>query len=181
MEFRVKLRRNTGTNLTAADCETLLASTFRRPDDGEELTLQTDPGLFYVSLGVAVADQMLPLDHADHWKVAWYCFREGAIFHKQPGSMNKLAWCYYKGQGVREDAAEAAVWFQKATDLGDLASIFALGCFLVYGKTRAGVVKDSARGSALLREAVAQGFSPALYQVALCFLKGEGVEKDAAH
>ena len=101
---------------------------------------------------------MLPLDHADHWKVAWYCYREAAVVHKHRGSMNRLAWCYYKGQGVREDAAEAAVWFQKVADLGDLASVSTLGSFLVDGDARAGVMKDEGRGFALLCEAVEQGF-----------------------
>ena len=50
VEFRVKLGRDTETNLTAADCETLLFSTFRRPDNGEEVTFQTDPARFYASL-----------------------------------------------------------------------------------------------------------------------------------
>jgi hypothetical protein len=44
-----------------------------------------------MSLGVAVADQTLPLDQADHWKVVWYCYREAAVVHKQRGSMNRLA------------------------------------------------------------------------------------------
>ena len=38
-EFRVKLRRDTGTNLTAAVCEELLGETF-----GGRLSLESDPG-----------------------------------------------------------------------------------------------------------------------------------------
>ena len=164
-----------------AVCETLLSAKFTAHGNGEEVTLQTDPARFYMSLGIAVADQELPLDRADHWKVAWYCFREGAVAHRRRGCMNRLAVCYYNGQGVRHDAAQAAVWFQRAADLGDLASIFALGSFLVKGNAGAGVTKDAGRGFALLCEAVEQGFSKALYYVAECYLWGMGVAKDTAH
>jgi TPR repeat protein len=181
VEFRDTLRRDTGTNLTAADCETLLSSTFTRSDNGEAVTLQTDPGRFYMSLGVPVADQTLPVDHADHSKVAWHCFREGAVVHKHEGCMNQLALCYFNGQGVRHDAAQAVAWFQKAADLGDLASKFALGSFYEKGNARAGVTKDAGRGFSLLCDTVEQGFSTALYSVAECYLWGLGVAKDAAH
>ena len=46
---------------------------------------------------------------------------------------------------------------------------------------RAGVLRDAARGFSLLSEAVELGFDQAQYRVARCYLKGEGVEKDAAH
>ena len=95
VEFRVKLSRDTGTNLTAADCETLLCSRFGY---NREVSLETDPGRFYASLGAAVADRELPLVHADHLKVAWYCHREAAVVHAHPGSMNRLARCYYDGR-----------------------------------------------------------------------------------
>jgi len=72
------------------------------------------------------------------------------------------------------------VWYQRAADLGDAASKATLGDFLVKGDARAGVAKDAARGFALVRETVEEGYSPALHDVAQCYLKGEGVEKDAA-
>ena len=68
-----------------------------------------------------------------------------------------------------------------AADMGDAASKATLGDFLVKGDARAGVAKDAARGLALVRQAVAQGYSPALQSLAQCYLKGVGVEKDAAH
>ncbi|MDR1485939.1 MAG: SEL1-like repeat protein [Planctomycetaceae bacterium] len=30
-----------------------------------------------------------------------------------------LGVCYYKGDGVKEDKAEAVTWFRKAVELGD--------------------------------------------------------------
>ena len=181
VEFCVKLSRDTGVNPTDAYCEALLETIFVGESGEPDVGLQSDPGLFYASLGFAVANQTLRLDHADYQKVAWLCYREAAVVHEHPGSMNRVAWCYYRVEGVRPDSAQAAFWFQKAADLGDLASRAALGAFLLRGDSRAGVAKDAARGFELLRKAVEQGFSPALFQVASCYLRGEGVEEDAAH
>ena len=80
---------------------------------------------------------------------------------------------------MQQDPAQAAAWFQKAADLGDAASKATIGSFLVNGTN--GVAKDAARGIALVREAFAQGHTPALFQIAACYVLGQGVEKDAVH
>ena len=179
VEFRVKLIRDTGVNLTAAVCEGLLEGTFEL--EGELVSLLTNPGLFYTCLGKAVEHQLPPYVLLDYAKVALWCFREAADVHKHPKGMGRLAESYHHGMGVTEDTAQAAVWYQKAADLGDAASKAVLGNFLLKGDARAGVAQDAARGFQLIREAVALGFSAALYLVAQCYLKGEGVEKDAVH
>jgi hypothetical protein len=141
-----------------------------------------DPGLFYVSLGQAIMDQQLPFVLPDHPKVAWYCYREAAHVHKHPWGMRKLAECYYTGQGVTEDPAQSAAWYQKAADMGHASSIAIFGKFLLRGgDPRAGDAKDVGLGFALLREAVEQGHGEARFAVGQCYWKGEGVEKDAAH
>jgi hypothetical protein len=43
VEFRLKLSQDTGTNLTAATCEALLARTFEFSDH-EAVSLHSDPG-----------------------------------------------------------------------------------------------------------------------------------------
>jgi len=192
LEFRVKLSRDTGVNLTAATCEELLWATFG--DQGRfhaatSISLQSDPGRFYAHLGVAIADQRLDerLDQycnqriPDHLKVAWWCYREAAEVHNNPGGMRALACCLHSGRGVTEDRAQAVAWFQKASDLGDAPSKANLGDILVKGDARSGVAKDAARGFGLFCEAVEEGHRSVLIQVALCYLKGEGVEKDAVH
>jgi TPR repeat protein len=77
--------------------------------------------------------------------------------------MRGLATCLFDGQGVTQDLAQGAVWFQKAADLGDAPSMAALGAVLMKGNARAGVAKDAVRGLALAREAVEQGYGAALY------------------
>ena len=177
MAFSVKLSRDTGVHLTATDCENLLSWSCTW-EDGELVTLQSNPGRFYACLGAEVAED---LDLPNRMKIAWCCYREAAEVHKHRTGMNRLAYCYYRGEGVTKDPAQAAVWFQRAADLGDAASKAALGAFLFNGDPRAGVAKDAARGLALVRQAFAEGYSQALFQVARCYLRGEGVEKDAAH
>jgi len=175
--FRVKLSRDTGVHLTAAACETLLSYKLTLPDTGE-VTLQSNPGQYYASLALGILSKKVVVP--DHLKVVSFCYREAAEVYKHPGGMCQLADCLLRGQGVTEDPAQAAVWFQKAADLGDAASKAFLGAFLLEGGPRAGgVAKDAARGFALSREAVDQGYDLALYCVAECYLKGEGVEKDA--
>jgi TPR repeat protein len=148
--FRVKLSRDTGVNITAAVCELLLGGAFPEGEGGEEASLWRDPGMFYASLGAAIANQTLPLVIPDHEKVAWYCYREAAGVHKHPVGMRILAGCLFRGQGVTEDPAQAFVWYQKAADLGDVSAKASLGAFLLHGDARAGVAQDAARGFALL-------------------------------
>ena len=152
VEFRAKLSRDAGVDLTAAECAVLLDQTFA--GEGEEVTLQSNPGRFYVSLGVAITVQTLALVLPDHEKVAWWCFREAAEVHSQPEGMRRLASSLFLGEGVTEDPAQAVVWFQKAADLGDATSKSMLGSFLVDGHAVAGLAKDAARGFSLACEAV---------------------------
>jgi len=93
--------------------------------------------------------------------------------------MRILAGCLFRGQGVTENPAQAVAWYQKAADLGDVSAKASLGVFLLHGDARAGVAQDAARGFALLQEAVDQGHGLSLQLLAQCYLRGEGVEKDA--
>jgi len=179
VEFRVKLSRDTGANLTAATCEELCAATFL--GEGDSVTLESNPGRFYVSLGEAIEDQTLALVLPDRRKIAWWCFRQAAEVHGHSGGMLKLVGCLYTGRGVTEDLEQAVVWMEKAANLGEPAAKSFLGSILIHGDASAGVAKDAARGFALVREASAQGYGPALFKVAQWYLKGEGVAKDAVH
>jgi len=96
--------------------------------------------------------------------------------------MGRLADCYYRGQGVREDRPQSAVWLEKAVGLGDADSKACLGNVLVTGDAQAGVAKDAARGFQLLCQCLEQGVTEKiLYSLAVCYWTGDGVEKDAAH
>jgi TPR repeat protein len=176
-EFRAKLRRDTGTDLPSAFCQVILETCFQGKR-GEQVSLESDPGLFYASLGAAISAGNLVI--ANHVKVAVWCWRQAAEVHNDPVAMTELAGFYYEGEGVAEDRAQAVYWYQKAADLGDAAAKATLGTALVYGDPP-WVAKDAVRGLGLLREAVELGYGAALYLCVLCYLKGMGVEKDAAH
>jgi TPR repeat protein len=173
--FRVNLSRDTGANLTVAACEELLDALFE-DEGGEEFTLQSNPGLFYASIGEAIETQKAVVP--DHLKVAWFCYREAAEAHNNLIGINRLAACFLRGRGVTRDPAQAAFWYQKAVDLGHACSKAALGALLMDG---VGVAQDAVRGFKLMREAVEQGYGLASCHVAQCYLKGDGVEKDAVH
>jgi len=177
VEFRVKLSRDTGVNLNAADCEVLLGTTF----GSGAVSLQRNPGRFYTSSGDAIEEQTLALVLPCRLKVAWWCFREAAEVHEHPVGMGRLGNCLYHGQGVTEDPVQAVAWYRKAADLEDAPSKAALGTFFFHGCPRAGVTKDAARAFTLFREAADRGHCEALYAIVECYLKGEGVEKDAVH
>ena len=178
VEFRAKLSRDTGVTLTAAVCAGLLDKTYRG-EGGEQVSLQSDPGLFYTGIGASIEAQKLVV--LDHLKVAAWCYREASEVYQDPAGMRQLAKCLSRGKGVTEDPAQAAVWLEKAADMGVAASEAVFGVFLVHADAQYGVAKDAARGFKLLREAVERGHGLALYPVAQCYLKGEGVEKDAVH
>ena len=142
MAFRTKLSRDTGVNLPATVCEGLLATIYEECGGGEEVSLEGNPGQFYTCLGGSIANLELVLP--DHPKIALWCYREAAEVYTHPGGMHSLAWCYDNGQqGVTKDPAQAAVWFQKAADLGHAPSKATLGSLFLYGDARAGVVKGS--------------------------------------
>jgi len=133
VEFRVNVCRDTGVNLTAADCQGLLGLTLKIADSGGEVSLRGNPGLFYTLLGVSIMGLKLPLDIPDHlmMKVAWYCQREAAEVHKHPAGMGRLGNLYYRGRGVT-----ATVWTQKAPDLGNTIAKAALGAVFLNGDLR---------------------------------------------
>ena len=70
-----------------------------------------------------------------------------------------------------EDPPQAAVWYQKAADLGHAASIAALGTFFRHGYPSVGIAMDAARGLALFREAVDLGLGLALSHSATCWAR----------
>ena len=176
--FRDKLSRDTGVTLTAAACAALLDTTFRG-EGGEAVSLQSDPGRFYTSIGDTIKAQTIVVP--DHLKVAAWCYREAAEVYQYPAGMRQLAVCLSRGNGVTEDLAQTAVWLEKVADMGDAASKAVFGTFLLRPDAGHAIAPDAARGFALMCEAVEQGYGLALINVAQCYLKGEGVEKDAVH
>ena len=111
-----------------------------------------------------------------------------------------LAACYIKGMGVDEDMEEAARWMLKSAeqgslrqsqllkrrgcrelvDGGELGSLaggaqFAMGLFCREGK---GVEKNPAEAVKWFERSAKRGCKEAKFHLAMCYMKGEGVQQD---
>ncbi len=71
------------------------------------------------------------------------------------------------GQGMRQEPAKAAQWYELAARLGDRNAIFALGMMRLEGR---GVPRDEAIARALLRQAADKGHGPAAFNLSLPLL-----------
>lgn len=77
-----------------------------------------------------------------------------------------------KGEGVKLDNVEAAMWLKKAADLGDPEGMFAYGDCLENGR---GVNQDHAAAAAMYSKAMALGVVPAKSKLGNFYRKGLGV------
>lgn len=69
-------------------------------------------------------------------------------------AQGSLARCYYFGDGVAEDAQEAAKWRRKSAEQGNVDAQFLLGACYANGK---GVAKDKSESVKWFRKAIEQG------------------------
>ena len=92
-------------------------------------------------------------------------------------AQNYIGSCYYKGDGIAEDKAEAVKWFRKAANQGNDKAQNSLGICYYYGH---GVSKDQAEAVNWFRKAANQGNDKAQNNLGYCYENGEGVDKDEA-
>jgi TPR repeat protein len=93
------------------------------------------------------------------------------------GAQRDLAMAYGEGEGVAQDYAEAAKWFRKAAEQGDMFSQFATGSNFEHGK---GVAKDLAEALRWYRKAADQGYARAQFNVGNSYYHGLGVTRNYA-
>jgi TPR repeat protein len=79
------------------------------------------------------------------------------------------------GQGVQQDAAQAAAWIRKAAEQGFAEAQRDLGGLYETGK---GVPQDSTEAAKWYRAAAEQGNASAQLNLGALYLVGEGVPKD---
>ena len=87
----------------------------------------------------------------------------------------RLAVMYEKGQGVKQDDAQAAAWYLKAAVQDDARAQFALA--EMYSKGR-GVAQSDKQATTWYIESADHGFPRAQYVVGLMYAKGQGVPQD---
>ena len=86
-----------------------------------------------------------------------------------------LGAAYDQGQGIPQDYAEAAKWWQKAAEQGHAGAQYNLG--ISYGKGQ-GVPQDYAESMRWYRMAAEQGHAKAQNNRGVAYSKGQGVPKD---
>jgi TPR repeat protein len=82
---------------------------------------------------------------------------------------------YANGLGVRQDYAEAWIWYRRAADQGDAEAQYSLGAMYAKGK---GVPQDYAEAAIWYRKAADQGVPTAQGPLGLMYAKGQGVPQD---
>ena len=88
---------------------------------------------------------------------------------------NLLGVAYADGVGVPQDDAEAARWYRKAAEQGNVFAQTNLGCMY---KTGRGVVQDYGAAVRWTRLAAEQGHAVAQYSLAVMYAEGSGVPQD---
>jgi TPR repeat protein len=86
-----------------------------------------------------------------------------------------LGVCYYNGEGVEKDYAEAVKWFRKSAEQGHAVAQYCLGVSYDKGE---GVPQDYAEAVKWFRKSAEQGHAVAQYCLGVFYYRGEGVEKD---
>ena len=89
-----------------------------------------------------------------------------------------LGQAYEQGKAVPQNATQAAAFYMKAADGGNVQAMSRLG--ILY-ETGSGVSKDPAKAAELYLKASDQGFSWGTYNLATLYQSGSGVAKDEKH
>lgn len=93
-----------------------------------------------------------------------------------PESQFQLAQMLYNGEGVyQRDSTEAAKWYQKAAEQGQVAAQYYLGALYKVGS---GVSKDLIQAQYWFDKSAQQGYRDAQLSLGVNYFKGEGVDKD---
>ncbi len=83
--------------------------------------------------------------------------------------------CYFQGNGVAKDEAEAVKWYRKAAEQGHVKAQNNLGMCYALGE---GVAQDYGEAVKWFRKAAEQGYAGAQNNLGLCCEKGQGVAQD---
>ena len=89
----------------------------------------------------------------------------------------KLAACYEKGDGVKQNFVRAALWYSRAAKTGSPTALYNLGLLRFKGL---GIDQNYSAAVSLFYKASEQGYSKACYYLGVCYEKGLGVEIDSS-
>ena len=98
-----------------------------------------------------------------------------------PVAQHNLAYCYLRGEGVKQDESLGVYWFYLATEQGFAPAQCNLG--ICYKNGDGGLTQDDERAAQLYQQAAEQGHLYACILLSFCFEHGVGVTQnsEAAH
>lgn len=86
-----------------------------------------------------------------------------------------IGYCYYSGQDVKKDYAQAVYWYLKAAEQNNSYAQVRLGDCYYLGR---GVSRNYSEAAEWFKKASAQGHSFGQLNLGLCYLNGKGVSKN---
>ena len=102
------------------------------------------------------------------------CFKKSAEFGNAE-AQRMLGYCYFWGEGIREDKREAVKWYRLAADQGDAEAQWMLGDCYYFGT---GIREDKREAVKWYRLAAGQGNAEAQRRLGDCYYFGEGIRED---
>ncbi|KAL0240934.1 hypothetical protein GEMRC1_006170 [Eukaryota sp. GEM-RC1] len=90
-------------------------------------------------------------------------------------AMTALGYCFYYGEGTKQDYLKAVYWFQIASDLGHSGAMFNLGCCY---KSEKGVPQDHSKAVQWYQNAATLGDSRAMNNLGNCYKNGHGIKQN---
>ena len=105
--------------------------------------------------------------------IEWKLYRLAAA-QGYATAQDNLGLCYAKGEGVKQDYAEAVKWFRLSAEQGNATAQNNLGNCYHNGN---GVTQDYAEAVKWYRLSAEQGYARAQCNLGLCYYKGDGVKQ----
>ena len=102
------------------------------------------------------------------------CFKKSAEFGNAE-AQRMLGYCYFWGEGIREDKREAVKWYRLAAGQGNAEAQRRLGYCYFWGE---GIREDKREAVKWYRLAAGQGNAEAQRRLGYCYFWGEGIRED---
>jgi TPR repeat protein len=109
---------------------------------------------------------------------AFRCFEGGIqLDPHHPLLQLNIGNAYYFGRGIKQDYAQAYIWFRKSAEQGNASAQYCLGVLYSNGD---GIDRDEVEAATWLHKAAEQGNTDAQVGLGLAYKTGSGVPQDYA-
>lgn len=127
-------------------------------------------GMIMTALAYQKGEGVAPDEtHAFDWNLK-------AAHRGRASAMHSVGICYRDGKGTKKDMKQGYHWTSKAAELGDSIAMYDLAnSYLLTGQ---GIDQNDREGAAWLKKSVEKNYRPAMTALAICYLRGIGVDRD---